>query len=167
MSNNTGEMYLGEWTVSYEWPRIRKTHGSRGGGKSQDQVRRTALHRLIADARKQFWEARHTSPIVNRAIEVGLAEGLEEAEALLLAVAGLLEENHKSGTWSAVPPIVDGWWWYKDDELKCPVILRLREAVFVSNEFVMEHGANYFLARPGARWFTEPVTPPEDLDARC
>ena len=93
MSNDVSELYLGEWPVSYEWPRIRKTHGSRGGGKSQDQVRLTALQRLIADARKQFWEARHASPVVARAIQAGLTEGLEEAEALLLAVTGLLEEN--------------------------------------------------------------------------
>ena len=95
MSNDVSEMYLGEWPVSYEWPYLRKMHGSRGGGKSQDQVRRTALQRLTADARKQFWEARHTSPTVARAIQVGLTEGLEEAEALLLAVTGLLEENRR------------------------------------------------------------------------
>lgn len=92
------QMMLGEWEwpVSYEWPRLLRLYGSRGGGgKTQDQVRWSALQRLLADARKQFWEARRTSSIVARAFDVGMSERLEEAEALLLAVTGLLQQNQE------------------------------------------------------------------------
>jgi len=72
--------------------------------------------------------------------------------------------NAEPGAWSAVPPIVDGYWWYKDNKLKYPVILRLRGTMFASDEYGMKHSVNYFLVRPGARWFTEPVTPPEGTE---
>ena len=87
------QMMLGEWPVSYEWPRLLRLNGSRQPGKTQDQARWSALQQLMADARKQFWDARRTSSVVAKAIRVGLDEGLEEVEALLLAVTGLLEQN--------------------------------------------------------------------------
>lgn len=87
--------YMGEWASDYSWPKMRRMYGSRGGGKSEDLRRRKRVQDLLTENRKQLWEARSNSPIVNRAIEVGLSEGLDEAEALLLAVVGLLDENRR------------------------------------------------------------------------
>ena len=85
----------GSWEPDYSWPRMRREYGSRGGGKTQDQQQSKRIFDLVNGNRRLFWEARRDSPIIAKSIEIGLSEGLEESEALLLAVVALLEQNRE------------------------------------------------------------------------
>ena len=76
------------------WPTERIMHGSRGGGKTAELEHVRRLHELLAHQRRLFRMAARENPIIRKAVEIAVAEGLREEDAWLFAVTGLLEQNH-------------------------------------------------------------------------
>jgi hypothetical protein len=88
--NDFNSQHMGEWISDYSWPKMRRSYASYSGGP---RIQR--LDKLLREQRRLFWEARRESVIVVRAIDFALSEGLEEVDALLIAVVGLIQQNRE------------------------------------------------------------------------
>jgi len=83
-----------ELPAGYPWPPPQPKYTPYRGQARPTELERT-IQKILAKARREFWEARMNNPTVHHTIKVAIGNNLTEAEALLLTVGQLLEENRE------------------------------------------------------------------------